>query len=263
MGKQALKQGYFKQQLQLGENYILPFLRQSMNISPGMRVLEIGCAQGGLLKVLAENECICTGIEPGKVRHKEAREHLADLVASKKVKLLNQGIMETKQTDFEQRFGLVIMKDVIEHLPNKVEALQVINSLLAPNGKVFIAFPPWRMPFGGHQQICDSSVLSKFLWLHLLPSSFYQKLLQLAGEPQNRIQELLSLKEMGLSIGGFEQIAKSTGFTILNKRSFLVRPIYQYKFGLKPRRQFEVIESVPFFADFLTSGVYYLSLIHI
>jgi hypothetical protein len=39
---------------------------------------------------------------------------------------------------------------------------------------------------------------------------------------------------------------------------YLVNPIYQQKFGLKPRKQFRLVAAIPGFRDFVTTCAYYL-----
>jgi hypothetical protein len=51
---------------------------------------------------------------------------------------------------------------------------------------------------------------------------------------------------------------KDTSLEIINEKHFLLNPIYEYKFGLKPRVQFSIIKAIPYFRDFLTTCVFYL-----
>lgn len=111
------------------------------------------------------------------------------------------------------------------------------------------------MPFGGHQQICTSKVLSRLPWIHLLPKNIYKYLLNKFDED---FSYLMDIKETGIGINRFENIYKDAGYLLIGKEHFLITPIYEYKFGLKPRRQFKIIEQIPYFRDFMTTGVYYL-----
>lgn len=152
-------------------------------------------------------------------------------------------------------FDLIVLKDVIEHVHEQKELLFALKEYLKPNGHVFLGFPPWYMPFGGHQQICKSKVLSRLPWIHLLPKKSYSFLL-------NKFKEdaayLMDIKETGIGINRFEKTYKNAGYSLVEKEHFLITPIYEYKFGLKPRRQFKIIEQIPYLRDFLTTGVYYI-----
>ena len=111
------------------------------------------------------------------------------------------------------------------------------------------------MPFGGHQQICNSKVLSRLPWIHLLPKKAYKFLLNKFKEDT---EYLMDIKETGIGINRFEKTCKDVGYSLVGKEHFLISPIYEYKFGLKPQRQFRIIEQIPFLRDFLTTGVYYI-----
>jgi 2-polyprenyl-3-methyl-5-hydroxy-6-metoxy-1,4-benzoquinol methylase len=62
-----------------------------------------------------------------------------------------------------------LLKDVIEHIHDQPKLIAWMKSYLAPNGTIFFGFPPWQMPFGGHQQLCRNKVLAKLPYYHLLP----------------------------------------------------------------------------------------------
>jgi hypothetical protein len=82
--------------------------------------------------------------------------------------------------------------------------------------------------------------------------------LQLFGENQFTIKELLEIKDTGISIERFEKIVLQSNYTIPAKTFYLINPIYKYKFGLQPRKQFKLIASIPFLRNFFTTCVYYL-----
>ncbi len=69
---------------------------------------------------------------------------------------------------------------------------------------------------------------------------------------------LMDIKETGIGINRFEKTYKNAGYSLVGKEHFLIPPIYEYKFGLKPRRQFKIIEQIPYLRDFFTTGVYYI-----
>lgn len=80
----------------------------------------------------------------------------------------------------------------------------------------------------------------------------------MAGESENVIDQLLEIKETGISIERFERVAKQSGFTIANKQWFLINPIYKYKFGLQPRKQNWLFGAIPYVRNYLTTCAYYL-----
>jgi len=113
------------------------------------------------------------------------------------------------------------------------------------------------MPFGGHQQICSNKLLSLLPYYHLLPSFLYRNILQWFGENPAVVKELLEIKETGISIEDFEAMLSETNYHIKAKTFYLINPIYEYKFKLKPRLQFTFVSKIPVVRNFLTTCVYY------
>ena len=48
------KKRYFEMQQENAEEYVIPFIAEKMNLSSGIRVLEIGCGEGGVLKAFID-----------------------------------------------------------------------------------------------------------------------------------------------------------------------------------------------------------------
>ena len=48
---------------------------------------------------------------------------------------------------------------------------------------------------------------------------------------------MIEIKETGISIERFEKIVDETGYKVVNKTHYLINPIYEYKFGWKPKEQ--------------------------
>ena len=124
---------------------------------------------------------------------------------------------------------------------------------------IFYAFPPWYMPFGGHQQLAKGKLLSKLPYYHLFPMPIYKFFLKALGETDMKIANLVEIKETGISIERFESLVKNADFSILERVHYLFNPIYKYKFGLTPKEQFSIIKSIPYLRNFFTTGVYYLT----
>lgn len=129
-----------------------------------------------------------------------------------------------------------------------------MKKFLRPGGAIFFGFPPWQMPFGGHQQICRSR-LSRLPYIHLLPRPLYKTLLKWKQEP---VDELMEIRDTRLSIERFERICRTQGYKIVGADHYLLNPIYEWKFGWKPRRQWTWLRSIPYLRNYLTTCVYYL-----
>jgi hypothetical protein len=133
-----------------------------------------------------------------------------------------------------------------------------VKRFMAPGAVFFLAFPPWYNPFGGHQQIAKNKLLSKLPYFHLLPTFAYRGLLALGGESRKTIDDLVEIKETGISIERFERICRTEHFTIERKSLYFINPNYETKFGLKPRLQWPVIAAIPFVRNFFVTAGYYL-----
>jgi SAM-dependent methyltransferase len=150
------------------------------------------------------------------------------------------------------------LRDVIEHIHDQEKFMGGVGQFLKPDGQIFFGFPPWYNPFGGHQQICQSRILSKTPWFHVFPMAVYKAILRLFGEPEDRVESLAEIKETGITLERFEGILKRTGFNISLRHLFLFNPNYDIKFGLKPRKQFALFAAIPFFRNWVTTAGYYL-----
>ena len=253
------KDRYFEIQYRVTKEYIIPFIRKHAPDQKWKRVLEIGCAEAGVLKAFLEEGAFCTGIELSPARLVSAHKYHEQAIAEGKIEFINRNIFDIDpENDLGGRYDLIILKDVIEHIPGQKEFIHQLPAFLNPGGLIFFAFPPWQMPYGGPQQVCRNKLLSKLPYYHLLPKVIYRAILKLGGESNLTIEDLMDTKDTGISIERFEKALKFNKLNILGKQHYLFNPIYQYKFDVKPRRQNAVISAIPILRDFVSSASYYL-----
>jgi len=246
-------------QYKVTKNHILPFLEKHINLEKPIRVLEIGCAEAGVLKAFTDLGHTCMGIELSEGRIKLAAAFHEEAVKSGLISFVCRDIYDIDtEKDLSDKFDLVILKDVIEHIHDQGKFMQRLKKYLKPNGKVFFGFPPWQMPFGGHQQICKNKIASKLPYYHLLPRPLYKGILSSFGESAGTVEALLEIKETGISVERFEKILKKEDFTVFKRQFFLINPIYEYKFDLKPRTQNGLLSTIPYFRNFYSTCAYYL-----
>jgi SAM-dependent methyltransferase len=239
---------------------IIPFVQPALPVAiENARILELGCGEGGNLRPFAEAGAHCTGIDLNAVKIAEGKVLMADLVQSGHMRLFAEDIFNPEiEQQFTGQFHLIILKDVIEHIPNKDKALLQMRKFLTEGGLLFIGWPPWRMPFGGHQQIAQAPLLKKLPWFHLLPKSLYISLLKAFSEPKEVIDELAEIHDYRVSIAQMNRLYKQTGFEMARELHYLINPIYEHKFGLKTREQLPFIKALPWIRDFFTTSCYYL-----
>ncbi|HIE59313.1 MAG TPA: class I SAM-dependent methyltransferase [Hydrogenothermaceae bacterium] len=253
------KERYFKIQKEVTEEYIIPFLSDFFNIGKPQTVLEIGSAEAGVLKAFTDKGHNCVGIELSSNRVETAKTLMAKELEEKKVRFFSRNIYDINpEEELEFKFDLIILKDVIEHIHDQEKFISILKNFLKKNGKVFFAFPPWQMPFGGHQQVAANKLISTSPYIHLLPMFLYKFVLKIFGETDAKIESLTEIKETGISIERFEKIIKNSKYNIVKKKFYLFNPIYKWKFDIKPREQFSFISSIPYIRNFFTFGVYYI-----
>lgn len=250
---------YFKQQFDTTNEFIIPFIEAVKPIGPGTHFLEVGSGYGGICKAFADKGCKVTGIELLSSASDIAKDYLKTEIAKGQVSIINQNVYEIDpDKDLEEKYDVILLKDTIEHIHNQEKFVAHIIHFLKPDGVIFFAFPPWFMPYGGHQQSLDSKFLDKLPYFHILPTFMYKGLMQLFGEVEGRIVDVLEVKETQISINRFERITKKAGFAIAKREFYLINPSYKYKFGAKPRKQFALVSAIPWFRDFFTTTCYYV-----
>ncbi len=253
------KKVYFNYQYLTCRDYIIPFISRYIDLGSQKRVLEIGSAEAGVLKAFTEQGHQCVGIELSEKRVALAKEFMATELASNQVEFIAEDIYNIDpNTRFEGPFDIIILKDVIEHIHDQGRFMARLASFMAPDGIVFFGFPPWQMPFGGHQQIASHSIASKLPYYHLLPKGMYKGMLKAFGENERTIENLLEIKDTGISIERFEKELKSNNFEVLQRKLFLINPIYKHKFNLKVREQLPLLGQIPYLRNFFSTCAYYV-----
>lgn len=248
------RERYFNELAATAEKYYLPYIAEACQLRSDLQVLEIGCGDGGNLLPFARLGCKVLGVDLAACRIDDARRFFENNGAEGE--FIAADIFTL--THLEARFDLIICHDVLEHIGEKQEFLHRLRRYLAPGGTVFMSFPAWQMPFGGHQQICHNRFLSHLPFFHLLPRPLYRGVLRAFGEPPACISELLSIKSTATTIELFERVARRAGFKIFNRRFYFINPHYEAKFGLRPRRLTAAISGLPVVRNFFTTSCFYL-----
>jgi SAM-dependent methyltransferase len=254
------RQQYFNEQVESTRNYVLPYIMQGLETraGKGFRVLEIGCGEGGNLLPFLETGCECWGVELSEESYNNALKFYAENPLKSQLHLIRKNIYDATPDELGGTFDIIFLRDVIEHIPEQEKFMKHLKQFLSPNGGVaFFAFPPWRMPFGGHQQISTSKWISRMPWVHVFPKPMYRAILKCFGSPNDEIDGLLELADTGIGISRFEKIIRCKNYQIIRKTHWLINPNYEVKFGLKQRRVSKIFR-IPFLQDFYTTAVYYL-----
>lgn len=245
---------YFDELAYSTKKYIIPYIDEYYPVSQDMKVLEIGCGAGGNLFPFLEMGCEVTGFDLNKPRIAEARKIL-DADNNKKVHLFSEDVFKVSGLG---KFDIILVRDVIEHIPDKKHFFAHIKEFMKDDGIVYFAFPAWYMPFGGHQQLCKNKLLSHLPFYHILPKPIYKAILSAFKENKGTIDELMSIKDCRITIEQFRKFAKENGYNVFQETLYFINPHYEIKFNLKPRKLSPVIAKIPFVRNFFTTGCFFI-----
>ena len=223
-----MSENHYYEQKSHSTSYLIPFFKKYVPHFENLRILEVGCAEAGFLDSLRELGMDATGLELEDSRVR---------IAKKKNPALTVFVGDITDKNVAGRLGgpfdLVVMRDVIEHIPDKMAAFSMLNKLLKIGGYLYTTFPPRFSPLAGHQQN-GQSILRFVPYLHILPEGMIKTLGKIFRERSSLIEHVILNYKIGLSIRSFEGYCSMFGFEPVVKELFLFRPIYETRFGVTP-----------------------------
>lgn len=104
-------------------------------VGTGKRVLEVGCSTGYMSQLMKERNCAVTGLEADADAARCAANYCEE------VHVLDLNSAEWITRFLEDRFEVVLLGDVLEHLVDPARALSQIREVLAPKGSLVISLP--------------------------------------------------------------------------------------------------------------------------
>ncbi|HMO37249.1 MAG TPA: methyltransferase domain-containing protein [Gemmatales bacterium] len=132
---------------------------------PELVVLDIGCGYGHTALALARQCSYVVGIEPCS----EPAQSAIQLQQMHQVSNLEFHHATLQQFQTKRAFDLVILDNVLEHLPDQPGSLRHISELLAPGGVLYLLVPNRYWPMEVHYHL-------PFLgWLPLELANYYLK----------------------------------------------------------------------------------------
>jgi len=245
---------YWGYQYRLGEEVVVPYLSVLNAFKQGFRVVEIGSAEGGVLAALVQagaTNALATDIA-------EHRLTLGDKITKKlnlDIEFKYHNIIEQEIPDnWKNSADLVILRDVIEHLDDTDIALKNISKFLKPGGFLYVTFPPYYSPYGGHQHIVMNT-LGKLPFIHVLPDFIFHKMIK-SGRPGD-VGEVKRLQKIRLTPKKFIKSALSQGYEMFHEDYYFIRPVFKMKFGL-PTIKITPIAFLPGFKDVISLEASYI-----
>ena len=245
---------YFDELAETCANYFIPYIKRWHEVKEGMKVLEIGCGEGGNLLPFSRLGCEVTGVDIASCRIEEAREYFMEEEAEGE--FIAEDIFNLRESD--RKYDIIICHDVMEHIDRKDVFLARIADCLGTDGIIFMSFPAWQMPFGGHQQICRGKILSHLPFVHLLPQVMYKSLVRWSGESDACVRELMSIRRTRMSVEVFEKLVAQSDLIIDDRTLYFINPHYKVKFGLSPRKLTRPFSSIPYLRNYFSSSCFYI-----
>lgn len=125
------------------------------------KILEVGCGTGGNIEMLSKY---------GETFALEKETSAVDY-ARKKYPNIKQGHLPNN-IPFDERFDLICMFDVLEHVEEESLSIQNLKKLLKPNGILLITVPAFQCLYGSHDKLLHHKRRYTLTQLQLLLSEF-------------------------------------------------------------------------------------------
>jgi len=220
---------YWGYQYNLGKDVVVPYLSNNGIFNPGDRVMEIGSAEGGVLAAFVQSgarDALATDIAGNRLDvGDKISKHLELPIEFKYHNILTEEVA----SEWKEQASLVILRDVIEHLDDTELALKKIKEFIKPGGYLYVTFPPYYSPFGGHQHNLKN-FWGKLPYIHYLPDAIFNKLIASGREAD--IEEVKRLRNIRMTAKKFIAAAEKSGYKVAHRDYYLLRPVFKMKFGL-------------------------------
>ena len=245
---------YWDYQQILAEDYYIPYLKNKGKISTlnTKSIIDIGCGNGGFIDAVKssfnkKSNCLSLGIDIKDFKTWEG----------KNTDYRVHNILEDDNADYKKKYDLVILRDVIEHIPNqyKQKFINTARDFMNDSGKMLITFPPYLSPFGLHQQALMKSFLKKTPYLSIFPKNVLKRLTMKLEDTDtwNKVEEII---DSSMTISGFKKLINQANMSISMQHFFTVRPSHEIRYNVKSFQS--PFGSIPLIREFLVLGTCYL-----
>lgn len=245
---------YWNYMYDLGKSFIVPYLTDKGIFKTGYNVAEIGSAEGGVLASFMDaGASKGLGTDIAEIRLEKGK-YIAGIGGIDLQYTTHDIVTQEPSDEWKDEFDLVLLRDVIEHLDDPTSALKNIKMVMKDDGKLFVTFPPFHSPYGGHQHTVKSTG-GRFPYTHLLSKSMFNKFIEKGVEAD--IVEANRIYDLRLTIPKFEQAVKDAGMKVKEKECYFLRPVFKMKFGL-PSLKINTLAKIPFVAKYFTLEASYI-----
>lgn len=121
---------------------IIDALLSRLNLPKPASILEVGCGTGGNLSLLSKYGTVRAVEANDFARHKAEERHVAVSVQA--------AHLPDAMPKMDERFDLITMFDVLEHIDEDPETLTLLRGYLKPEGKLCLTVPAMPFLWSGH-----------------------------------------------------------------------------------------------------------------
>jgi hypothetical protein len=244
---------YYDYQYAVGERVIVPWIREHVPIA-GSDVADFGAHAGGVLNAFrAAGASSGVGYEINEevVRASPFRSDDSFRLRAEDV---------TKLESSELSYELILLHDVLEHIPAVGTVLSAATKWLAPQGRIFVSFPPYYSMVGGHQHLARG--VPRFIpWIHYLPERLFFRISQPMDNEymtaRDSHEDMVSVRRTRLTIGKAERAFTDAGLVVVASDHFLSRPEYTIRYGW-PTIRVGSLQGIPIVREGIVNGAFYL-----
>jgi len=116
-----------------GRRKVISRFVQGLKLPANARILEVGCGGGGNLSMLSAYAGELKAVEPNDV----LREH----ATGRAICEVQPGTLPDGVPYGDEKFDLICMFDVLEHVENDAAAISALRDRLAPEGRLLLTVP--------------------------------------------------------------------------------------------------------------------------
>lgn len=242
---------YWQYEYDVVAKYLLPLLKEWGINSASKTLLDVGCGDGGGVSAFYDAGFVCKGfdIETRRVELANAMRQ------SRNFEMVYGNIYDDTFPFASEKFNLIILHDVFEHLDHKKLVLQKLKSCLKSDGRILITFPPYYSAYGAHQQLLKSKI-GKLPFFHLIPFSVSYLINKFPNEEKAFVGEIKKLTSLKMGIRKFEKIIEASPLSVDRVRKYIIGPNH-IRFGLKPLDA-GWFGKIPIINEIITNGLVYL-----
>ncbi|MCD8525297.1 MAG: bifunctional 2-polyprenyl-6-hydroxyphenol methylase/3-demethylubiquinol 3-O-methyltransferase UbiG [Gammaproteobacteria bacterium] len=115
----------------------LKFIRENIDLSKTIDILDVGCGGGILSESLADTNARVTGLDANDALIQVAILHAAE-------KNISATYVTSTLEDFEkqhptQKFDVITCMELLEHVPDPAQLIKAASNMLKKNGKIFFS----------------------------------------------------------------------------------------------------------------------------